>query len=82
MTLITDDMKTEWFPEETKPVHVGAYEIGYPRIHPAHGTAALQGMPAQWNGTEWCYPGGINKPLAAQNRPWRGLKAPHDGQTS
>lgn len=82
MTLITDDLKTEWYPQESKPVHIGAYEISYPREHPAHGKVAFFGMPAIWNGKEWCYPEWDNSPLVVQNRPWRGLKAPHDGQTS
>lgn len=82
MTLITDDMKTEWFPEDVKPVHIGAYEISYPRRHPSHGQVALQGMPAHWDGKKWCYSTCPESPLASQDRPWRGLKAPHDGQAS
>ena len=87
MILITDDMKTEWYPPEVKPVHSGVYEISY---SPKSSNKALHGF-AHFDGELWGwkqetaeraekFP--VRRVDNIQNKHWRGLKAPHDGETS
>ena len=83
MILITDDMKTEWYPADTPPVHPGIYEV-----ETVNGTVNVY----------YCYYGegawascgrSEDEALARKDwtnmgyrRKWRGLKAPYDGETS
>ncbi|UIY58161.1 hypothetical protein [Burkholderia cepacia] len=75
---ITDDMLTEWFPHEMKPVHVGVYETDF--------NVCRSGGWAYWDGKNWgnsCRrPSEANNrryPSAIQNKGWRGLKEKHYG---
>lgn len=78
---IVDDAKshlnlhpfTPWFPPESKPVHVGAYEV-----EPKQGYRAF----AWWNGREWSIPhfspegamGAAGFDTPHQWRKWRGMR--------
>ena len=83
MTLITDDMKTEWYPYTVYPVRAGAYEIRFTAI----GHYEIR----EWDGKRWLLRGFDGTRLVSAfgdvnefepQRAWRGLKAPYDGQTS
>jgi len=60
--------KTDWFPEDTDPVHEGFYERDY----------GEQSLLDFWTGSEWRYGAGAGSTYAfytAYDRlPWRGLK--------
>lgn len=62
--------KTDWFPGDVKPVHVGMYERQYPDGFDKSDARDF------WNGKKWCY-GYHGLPTLAvavnQSRPWRGL---------
>ena len=81
MTLITDDMKTEWFPWNLPPARPGVYE----RQNLSTGMIYY----GKWNGFRWMQgclyaSDAACATIPAVSKPWswRGLKAPHDGQTS
>ena len=85
MTLITDDMKTEWYPPQTKPKHRGIYEIHW---FTTRGVRTGNEF-AYWNGCRWTNGSKRIESVvksyfqgAIQAKYWRGLKAPHDGETS
>ena len=85
MIQITEDMLTDWFPPDVKPVHVGHYQIGYATERtddPYTGPVALAGRRAVWNGANWQHSWAaltdFDAPLSAQDRPWRGLKEPYE----
>lgn len=82
MTLITDDMKTDWYPPEVKPVHYGVYEV-----ETINGTLNVYYCHYGANGWSYCSlhvegAAGMVWAGTVRERSWRGLKAPHDGETS
>lgn len=78
MTLITDDMKTEWFPPSMKPVYEGVYETYW--LSPGSGEIVYVGW-ARWiEGVGWANSNAQFRIAAArqigspvQYKYWRGL---------
>ncbi|WP_446333613.1 hypothetical protein ACRHQP_00735 [Burkholderia pseudomallei] len=71
---ITDDMLTEWFPENIKPVHIGLYQRYY--------GDDLTEIPDYWDGSRWwicAEDGNIVTKSGGLSLPWRGLKEKHHG---
>lgn len=59
--------RTDWFPPEIKPAHVGVYEI---RNRDGYGIEWW----AKWDGKQWVYTVRPDTSLMDQDREWRGLK--------
>lgn len=59
--------RTNWFPPEVKPVHIGMYEI---RNRDGFGIEWW----AYWNGEKWVFLRHPDWVLMDQDREWRGLK--------
>lgn len=71
---ITDDMLTEWFPENIKPVHIGLYQRYY--------RDDLTEIPDYWDGSRWwicAEDGNIVTESRGLSLLWRGLKERHHG---
>lgn len=70
---ITDDMLTEWFPKNIKPVHVGLYQRDY--------GDDLTEIPDYWDGSRWWIRAADGNIVARSGLPlpWRGLKEKHHG---
>jgi hypothetical protein len=76
--------KTEWYPPEIKPVHVGVYEAFMKVIEDRFGSYCFESGFAYWNGKSW---GAMHTTAAeasklipwttgAQRKAWRGLTEP------
>lgn len=59
--------KTDWFPPEIKPVHVGGYES-----IPSRAASVYADLRARWDGKCWRWVNSGKKCLI-QSRKWRGL---------
>ncbi|CAJ7525264.1 Uncharacterised protein [Burkholderia pseudomallei] len=70
---ITDDMLTEWFPKNIKPVHIGLYQRNY--------GDDLTEIPDYWDGSLWwiCTSSGNIVTRSGISLPWRGIKEKHHG---
>lgn len=71
---ITDDMLTEWFPNHSRPVRAGLYEVHRPCI-----TSGQMQDFMIWTGHHWTYQDGsytdFGKPYLSEDKStWRGLK--------
>ncbi|WP_334021343.1 hypothetical protein [Burkholderia orbicola] len=78
---ITDDMLTEWFPPEVKPIHVGVYQACMEVFTDRFGTSHIEYGFAKWDGQRW---GAMHTDIksaaelipwhaASQSKSWRGL---------
>ncbi|CAK1304665.1 putative bacteriophage protein [Burkholderia pseudomallei] len=65
---ITDDMLTEWFPKNIKPVYIGLYQRYY--------GDDLTEIPDYWDGSLWwiCTEDGNIVTQSGFSLPWRGIK--------
>jgi hypothetical protein len=60
--------KTDWFPPEIKPVHVGLYQCKYEES----GAWITSSYLWKWDGLVWRFED-TNQLCLEQNRKWRGL---------
>lgn len=81
MTLITDDMKTAWYPPTVKPAYAGVYETS-DKVTGNIYFNLFDGQTWYWGTFTRNYVRAESAMPAKEWGLWRGLKAPHDGETS
>lgn len=61
-------VRTQWFPQDVKPVHPGFYERDYK-------SPADIAVKDRWDGTRWIVYGFFGAPIGPSNAklPWRGI---------